>query len=129
MLAKTLPLLALCACASTMPQPAPIQPELAQLAQPYANELRAVGITRLMTAGSGALVRLDTLSGAVYLRYPKDVPSLAFVLDVAPDGLTAASIAFDRARDAPVLDVLLPEAIRAAASNNAIMWIRSNPEN
>ena len=129
MLAKTLPLLALCACVSTPPLPAPVQPELAQLAQPYAPDLRAVGITRLMAAGSGAMVQLETLSGPVYIRYPQNVPSLAFVLEIDSEGLHAAAVAFEKASDARVLDLLLPEAVRAAASNNALMWIRNNPEN
>ena len=129
MLAKTLPLVVLCACVSAPPPLAPVQPELAQLAQPYARDLWAVGITRLVATGSGALVQLETLSGPVYVRYPQDAPSIAFVLDIDREGLRAAAVAFDKSRDAPVFEVLLPEAIRAAASNNALMYIRNNPEN
>ena len=46
-LAKTLPFLLLCACASTAQLPTADQPELAEMAQSYAQQLRAVGITRV----------------------------------------------------------------------------------
>jgi hypothetical protein len=45
-------------------------------------------------------VRLETLSGPVYIKYPAGVPSLAFELDIDPDGLHAFASAFDRGRDA-----------------------------
>src|SRR6266496_374844 len=70
MLAKTLPLLLLGACASTAQLPTADQPELAQMAQPYAQQLQAVGITRVISPGSGAMVRLETSYGSVYVRYP-----------------------------------------------------------
>jgi len=126
MLAKTAPLLFLCACVGAPPLPGPSQPELAQVAQPYARDLQTAGITRLVAPGGGASVRLETLSGPVYIKYPAGVPSLAFELDIDPDGLHAFASAFDRGRDAPALDLLLPEAIRAAESNNAAMWVRNN---
>ena len=129
MLAKTLPLLLLCACASTAPMPTHVQPELARLAQPYADDLRAEGITRVESSGSGAMVKLDTVSGAVYVQYPKSVPSLTFALDIDPDGLRAYSVAPDAIRDAPVLAALLPQAIQAAARNNEFIWLRNNPWN
>src|SRR6266496_2933800 len=100
MLARLLPLVLLCACASTAPLPVAEQPELSQLAMPYAQQLRAVGITRVVSTGSGAMVRLETLSGPVYIGYPRDVPPLAFALDVDPEGLRASSTSFDRVRDA-----------------------------
>src|SRR6266542_5180857 len=86
MLARLLPLLLLCACASAAHFPEIEQPELSQLAKPYAQQLRAVGITRVVSAGSGAMVRLETLSGPVYIRYPHDVSPFAFVLEVDPEG-------------------------------------------
>jgi hypothetical protein len=94
---------------------------------PYAHDLRAVGITRVISPGGGAMVRLETLSGPVYVGYPQDVSPLAFVLDVEPEGLRAASTWFDRARDAPALAAILPAAIGEAASNNALQWVRANP--
>ena len=133
MLARYLSLLALLLAfrASAWAQPAPLlpQPELSQQAQRYANELRAVGITRLEAPGSGAMVRLRTLSGPVYVPYPKDVPGIAFVLEVDPDGVHAFAPGFDNARDAAVLDAVLPRAIRATATNNAQVWIHNNPWN
>ena len=80
----------------------------------------------MVAPGGGASVRLETLSGPVYIKYPAGVPPLSFELDIDPDGLHAFAGTFDRARDAPVLDLLLPEAIRAAESNNAAMWVRNN---
>jgi len=127
MLARLLPLLLLCACASAAHFPEIEQPELSQLAKPYAQQLRAVGITRVVSAGSGAMVRLETLSGPVYIRYPHDVSPFAFVLEVDPEGLGASSMSFDRVRDARALAAILPAAIREAANNNSMQWLRANP--
>jgi hypothetical protein len=129
MLARYLPLLVLWACASTPPASSLAQPELARQAQPYASQLRAVGITHLEATAGGAMVRLETLSGPVYIPYPKDVPAIAFVLDVDPDGLHAFAAGFDKARDAAVLDAVLPRAIRATATNNVQVWVHNNPWN
>jgi hypothetical protein len=127
-LARLFPLLLLCACA-TAPPPAPEQPALAQLAMPYAQQLRALGITRVISPGSGAMVRLETAWGAVYVPYPHDVPPVAFVLDVDQAGLYAASASFNQDRDERVLASILPAAMRETASNNEIQWIRANPWN
>jgi len=127
MLARYLPLLVLCACASAQPTSTTPQPELAREAQPYANELRAVGITRLEVTAGGAMVRLETLSGPVYVPYPKDVPAIGFVLDVDPVGVRAFGATFDKARDAAVIDAVLPRAIRATATNNVQVWVHNNP--
>ena len=54
MLAKTLPVLLLCACASSTQLHTADQPEFAEMAQSYARQLRAVGITRVISPGSGA---------------------------------------------------------------------------
>src|SRR4029453_5549945 len=106
---KTLPLLFLCACASTPQEPTQAQPELVQLAQPYAAQLRAVGITRLAVAGRGAMGRLETLAGPVYVRYPQNVPTVDFVLEIDADGLYAYELDFNKTRDAAVLDALVPQ--------------------
>jgi hypothetical protein len=127
MLAKILPLLLLCACATTAPLPTTNQPELARLAQPYAQQLRAVGITRVISPGSGAMVRLETVYGPVYVRYPAGVSDVAFVLDVSRDGLESASATFVKARDEQVLAALLPDAVSVAAANNRLEWLRANP--
>jgi hypothetical protein len=127
MLARTLPLLLLCACASTAQLPAADQPELARLAQPYARQLQAVGVTRVISPGSGAMVRLETGYGAVYVAYPAGAEPRAFVLDVGPDGVTATASTFDRDRDAQMLAALVPEAVRVTAANNLLGWIRANP--
>jgi hypothetical protein len=127
MLAKTLPLLVLCACASTAQLPAAGQPELAQMAQSYARQLQAVGITRVISPGSGALVRLETGYGSVYVRYPATVEPLAFVLDIGPEGLQATAATFDRARDGQMLAALVPEAVRVTDANNRLGWLRANP--
>src|SRR6202051_429281 len=61
---KTLPLLLLGACASTAPLPTADQPELARMVESYAQQLQAVGITRVISPGSGAMVRLETGCGS-----------------------------------------------------------------
>jgi hypothetical protein len=127
MLAKTLPLLLLGACASMAQLPAADQPELAQVALPYAQQLQTVGITRVISPGSGAMVRLETAYGAVYVRYPAMAEPLAFVLDLGPDGLRATATTFDRARDGQILAALVPEAVRMVAANNRLAWLRANP--
>jgi len=128
MLAKTLPLVLLCACASTTQQPAADQPELAQIAQPYAQQLKAVGITRVVSPGNGAMVRLETAYGSVYVPYPAAQEPVAFVLDIGADGLQAAAATFDRAKDGRVVAALVPEAVRVTAANNALGWARANPQ-
>ena len=127
MLDKTLPLLLLCACASTAELPAADQPELARMAQSYVPQLQAVGITRVVSPGSGAMVRLETGYGSVYVPYPAMPEPSAFVLDIGPDGLQASAATFDRARDGAMLAALVPEAVRITAANNWFGWIRANP--
>ena len=127
MLVKPLPLLLLCACASTAQLPTADQPELARMAQSYAEQLQAVGITRVISPGSGAMVQLETGYGAVYVRYPAAAQPSAFVLDIGPDGLLATAATFDRARDGQILAALLPEAVRVTAANNTLGWLRANP--
>jgi hypothetical protein len=127
MLAKTLPLLVLCACASVAQLPMADQPEFAEMAQPYAQQLRAVGVIRVISPGSGAMVRLETGYGSVYVRYPAAAEPLAFVLDIGPDGLQATAATFDRGRDAQILAALVPEAVRMTATNNRLGWLHANP--
>ncbi|HEY7905252.1 MAG TPA: hypothetical protein VIH36_17515 [Casimicrobiaceae bacterium] len=128
MRARAFPLLLLCAC-STAPPRAPDRPELARLAAPYAADLRGVGIQRVTSPGNGDLVRLDTYYGAVYIRYPPGVAPMAFVLDVDADHLAAAAPAADPGQFHRLLDVLVPDAVRETASNNAFEWARANPWN
>jgi hypothetical protein len=127
MLAKTLPLLLLGACASTAQLPTADQPKLAEMAQSYAQQLQAVGITRVISPGSGAMVRLETGYGSVYVQYPVAVAPLAFELDIGPDGLQATAATFDRMKDGQILAALLPEAVRMTAANNRFGWLRANP--
>ncbi len=97
------------------------------MAQPYAQQLQAVGISRVISPGSGAMVRLETDYGSVYVRYPPGAPPLAFELDIGPDGLRAAAATFERPRDGQILAALLPEAVRVTAANNRLGWLRANP--
>src|SRR5450631_13790 len=112
MIAKTLPLLLLCACASTAQLPMVVQPEFAGIAQPYTQQLQAVGVTRVISPGNGAMVRLETAYGSVYVRYPLASDPLTFVLDIGPDGLRASAATFDRAKDGQILAALVPGAVR-----------------
>jgi len=127
MRAKALPLLLLSACASTAQLPTTDQPELAEIARPYAQQLQAVGITRMISPGSGAKVLLETGYGAVYVAYPAGAEPFAFVLDIGPDGLHAAAGAVNRAKVGPMLAALVPEAVRVTAANNESGWLRANP--
>lgn len=127
MLAKTLPFLLLCGCASTVQLPTADQPELAHFVQPYAQTLKAVGISRVISPGSGAMVRLETGYGPVYVRYPVAVTPLAFVLDIGPDDVQATAATFDRVKYGEMLAALLPEAVRMTATNNRFGWLRANP--
>jgi hypothetical protein len=122
------PLLLLCACASTAQLPMADQPEFAEMAKPYAQQLQAVGITRVISPGSGAMVQLETGYGSVYVRYPVASDPLTFVLDIGPDGVRAAAATFDSAKDRQILAALLPEAVRATAANNRLGWLHANPE-
>jgi hypothetical protein len=129
MLAKTLPLVLLCACASTVPLPTADQPALARMAEPYAQELQALGITRMISPGGGDMVRLETGYGPVYVKYPTTAQPLAFVLDIGPEGLQAAAATFDPTRDQQMLAALMPEVARVTAANNTLGWLRANPWN
>ena len=97
------------------------------MAQSYAQQLQAVGITRVISPGSGAMVRLETGYGSVYMRYPAVAEPLAFVLDIGPHGLQATAATFDRVRDGQILAALLPEAVRMTATNNRFGWLHANP--
>ena len=97
------------------------------MARPYAQQLQSVGITRVISPGSGAMVRLETGYGPVYVRYPAAAEPLAFVLDIGPDGLQATAATFDRAKDGQILAALVPEAVRVTAANNRLGWLRANP--
>jgi hypothetical protein len=128
MLAKALPLLLLCACASTAQLPMADQPEFAEMAKPYAQQLQAVGVTRVISPGSGAMVQLETGYGSVYVQYPLASDPLTFVMDIGPDGVRATAATFDPAKDRQILAALLPEAVRATAANNRLGWLHANPE-
>ena len=97
------------------------------MAQSYAQQLQAVGITRVISPGTGAMVRLETGYGSVYVRYPAMAEPLAFVLDIGPHGVQASAATFDRARDGQILAALLPEAVRMTATNNRLGWMHANP--
>jgi hypothetical protein len=129
MVAKMLPLLLLCACASTAQLPMADQPAFAEMAKPYAQQLRAVGVTRVISPGSGAMVQLETGYGSVYVQYPLALYPLAFVLAIGPDGVRATAATFDAAKDQQILAALLPDAVRATVVNNRLGWLRANPEN
>jgi hypothetical protein len=129
MLSKTLPLLLLCACASTARLPTADQPELAAMAKSYAQQLHAVGVTRVISPGSGSMVQLETGYGSVYVQYPLASDPLTFVLDIGPEGVRATAATFDPAKDRQMLAALLPEAVRVTAVNNRLGWLRANPEN
>jgi hypothetical protein len=103
------------------------QPEFAEMARPYAQQLQAVGVTRVISPGSGAMVQLETGYGSVYVRYPLALDPLTFVLDIGSDGMRATAPTFDRAKDGQILAALLPEAVRATAANNRLGWLHANP--
>jgi len=125
-LAKALSLLLLGACASTQVSFVD-QPEFAEMARSYASQLRGVGITRIISPGSGAAVLLETEYGAVYVRYPATSEPRAFELKIGPDGLHARAERFDRVKDAEILAALVPEAVQVTAVNNRLGWLRANP--
>jgi hypothetical protein len=120
---------ALAACA-TVPEPAMSpQPGLAAVAAPYAGALHGVGVERVVSPGRGAMVRLDTHYGAVYVRYPGGVPPLAFEVDLGDARITARAPSFEAAAYQRLFDALVPEAVRRTAENNAFEWARANPVN
>jgi hypothetical protein len=127
MTARMLPLLLLCACASAAPPPATDQPVLVGMALPYARQLQAVGVTRVISPGNRAMVLLETAYGPVYVRYPAAAEPLAFVLEVGPEGLRASATALDRADYGKVISALVPDAVQAADINNRQGWLRANP--
>ena len=127
MLAKTLWLIMYCASAIAAPPPATDQPQLVQLVQPYAQQLRAEGVTRVTSLGARDMVQLETKSGPVYVRYPADAPDVAFVLEIGPTSVQASAATFVRERDERLLAALMPEALKVTAANNRLEWLRANP--
>ena len=97
------------------------------MAQPYVQQLRAVGITRVISPGNGAMIQLETGYGSVYVRYPSAAAAHPFVLDISPDGVRATAATFERDRDEQLLAALVPEAVRATATNNRLAWLHANP--
>lgn len=120
---------ALIGCASAPEVPMRPQPGLAAVATPYAPALRSVGIVRVRSPGGGAMVRLDTYYGAVYVGYPAGMPARAFVVELGDAGITGEADAFDVATFRGIFDALVPEAVRRTADNNAFEWARANPVN
>lgn len=124
-------LIALAACAGSPLPTLQSQPALARLAQPYASQMAAVGIVTLDVAGRGSLMRAYTNVGTVYVRYPDNVASTRFVLQVDGASLSAESDDFTAAQSdayAQALQAIVPETIRAVQSNNQIMYDRANPD-
>jgi hypothetical protein len=129
MLARIIPVLLLCACATTAQLPMVDQPVLARNAQSDLDRLRAVGIARMVSPGNGAMVRLETAHGPVYVRYPPELPALAFTVDVGVGGVRGTAATVDTGQEARVLAALVPEAVRVTAANNQLEWFRANPLN
>ena len=126
MLDKTLPLLLLCACASTAELPTPDQPELAG----WPSLCPAVASSGHHPCGLAGEWRHGTARDRLRVGigpYPAVPEPSAFVLDIGPDGLQASAATFDRAKDGPMLAALVPEAVRITAANNWFGWIRANP--
>ena len=125
--ANYLALILCCASAIAAPLPAIYQPQLVQLVQPYAQQLRAEGITRVTSLGARDMVRLETQRGPVYVRYPAEAPDVAFIVEIGPTSVQASAATFDRQRDEKMLAALMPEALKVTAGNNRLEWLRANP--
>ena len=98
------------------------------MAQSYAQQLKAVGITRVISPGSGAMVHLETGYGAVYVRYPTGAEPLAFVLDIDPEGVEATERVGDfleRDADLHVVDLFFAVArVLERLGYNTLGWLR-----
>ncbi len=127
MLAKTLALVLYCASAIAAPPTATDQPQLVQLVQPYVQQLRAEGVTRVISLGARDMVRLETQRGPVYVKYPADAPDVAFIVEIGPTSVQASAATFDRQRDENLLAALMPVALKVTAANNRLEWLRANP--
>jgi hypothetical protein len=84
-------------------------------------QLQAVGISRVISPGNGAMIRLETAYWPIYVRCPANVPRVAFVLEVELGSLPV------QAEGAPA--ALAREAVRVTAANNRLQWLRANPWN
>jgi|KBSSwiStaDraftv2_1062776.scaffolds.fasta_scaffold05836_4 hypothetical protein len=127
MFAKPLALFLCCAFAIAAPFSTTEQPQLVQLVQPYAQQLRAVGVMRVTSLGARDMVRLETQSGPVYVPYPAGAPDVAFILEVGPSGVQASAETFVRDQDEKLLAALMPEVFKVTAANNRLEWLRANP--
>jgi hypothetical protein len=127
MFANALALFLFAAGATAAPLPVTDQPQLAQLAQLYAQQLRAEGITRVTSLGAHDMVRLETKNGPVYVRYPAGAADVAFVVEIGPTSVQASAVTFDKDQDESLLAALVPEAVKVTAGNNRLEWNRANP--
>jgi len=109
------------ACAVPSTAPATEQPALERMAAPYADDLRAMGISRLFVYGDPARVRVTTEFGEVYFRYPAGLAPTQFTLSVGQQAIEANSDAFNAGNSAQyeaAMKAVLPEAIRRTNVNN-----------
>jgi hypothetical protein len=120
-------LFALCACATTAPVTMPDQPGFVSVAQPYADSFRSLGITSVTSPGSGAMLRLETGYGDVFIRYPAGIQPMAFVVDIDAKGVRVRSESLEHAPFSALFAAFAPEAIRVTTANNSFMWYRANP--
>jgi hypothetical protein len=125
--AAALALAILAGCATSGSQsgpPATTQPALTQAAMPYVDGLRSAGIYTVQTYGNRARVRLSTVWGEVYFRYPDGVPATSFILynepttgmEVDSDNYSAANAA----QYVAAIQAIVPLAIEKANANNSL---------
>ena len=114
----------LASCAS-VPEATIEQPDLTALAQAYAAQLAALGVSRVETPGpGGAYVGVGTPYGFFEFRYRQELAPAPFVLIpgdktaiVRSDAYTPAKLAQYRA----AIDSVVPEVLRVAPRNEANM--------
>ena len=111
------------ACAAPGPVPATVQPALAKFADPYSDGLRKVGISSVMVYANSARVRVASVMGEVYFRYPGGLAPTAFALYVGTRDVEVDSDTFSAANSAQyeaAMKAILPEAIKQATANNML---------
>jgi hypothetical protein len=111
------------ACAAPGPVPATVQPALARFAEPYADGLRKAGVSSVMVYANGARVRVASVMGEVYLRYPGGLAPTAFALYVGTRDVEVDSDTFSAANSAQyeaAMKAILPEVIKQVTANNML---------
>jgi hypothetical protein len=124
LLVAALAAVALAACQMPRSEPATPQPKLARHVQPYADDLGAAGIDKIVAWSERPEQPVQVLgrNGAIYFPWRRGLPFATFAIDVGRGGATVRADGYSDADDvrfAAAIDFAVRESIRLARDHNA----------